>query len=112
MNDEREDRAPASTAERNVLPIITAVGAAITAALPVLRAFGIDLPADLTANLTALLGALFLLGSLIYARLRTTPLVDPRDAQGRALEPVTGRAPWPPPAQERLLGPNDVDPEL
>lgn len=82
------DGKPVSEIGRNLLPIASAVGAVLSAALPLLDMVGVTLPDVLPDKVAGLLGSVFLLVTLIYSKLRTTPLVDPRDAKGTQLVPV------------------------
>ncbi|WP_367139637.1 hypothetical protein [Saccharothrix sp. HUAS TT1] len=81
----RGDQQDVPPLARNLLPIASAVGLVLTALLPVLDLLGVQLPDVLPDRVATLIGALFLLGTLVYSRLRTTPLVDPRDQDGRPL---------------------------
>lgn len=83
------DNSPTTELGRNLLPIASAVGLVLTALLPLLAMFGVRLPDTVPDVVTRLIGALLFLFTLLYSRLRTTPLVDPRNAVGQPLVPAT-----------------------
>jgi hypothetical protein len=110
MSTQNTPAVPVGPLARNVLPIISGTGAFLSALWAVLATFGIHPPAGFPDALVGLIGAGFGLAALIYARLRTTPLVDPVDALGNRLVPAlrTG-GPVTRPGSGGLLGRGDVE---
>lgn len=81
--DPTQPRMPRATREPIVVGNLLAALAVEVCLL--LREFGVPLTPGQQNGITAVVGLLILLAAALWARRRTTPLSDPRDALGRPL---------------------------
>lgn len=71
-------------------PIVTraAIVAAVALTVAILGRFGVVVPPDTATHIVELLAVAAPFALAYWARRHTTPLTDPRDANGRPLVPV------------------------